>query len=35
MTETAFESALAARTAQMLDACTRCGKCVEICPMTR
>ena len=34
MTETAFESALAARTADMLDACTRCGKCVEVCPVT-
>jgi Fe-S oxidoreductase len=34
MTETAFESALFARTAEMLDACTRCGKCVEICPVT-
>ncbi len=34
MTETAFESALAARTAEMLDACTQCGKCVEICPVT-
>ena len=34
MMETAFEAALAARTADMLDACTRCGKCVEICPMT-
>jgi len=34
MTETAFETALAARTHDMLDACTRCGKCVEICPMT-
>jgi Fe-S oxidoreductase len=34
MTETAFETALAARTNDMLDACTRCGKCVEICPMT-
>ena len=34
MTETAFESALSARTAEMLDACTRCGKCVEICPVT-
>jgi heterodisulfide reductase subunit D len=32
--ETAFESALAARTADMVDACTRCGKCVEICPVT-
>ena len=35
MTETAFESALAARTAEMLDACTRCGKCVEVCPMAK
>jgi heterodisulfide reductase subunit D len=34
MTETAFEQALAARTAEMLDACTQCGKCVEICPVT-
>ena len=34
MTETAFEAALAARTAEMLDACTTCGKCVEVCPMT-
>jgi len=34
MTETAFEAALTARTGQMLDACTRCGKCVEICPVT-
>ena len=34
MTQTAFESALAARTNDMLDACTRCGKCVEICPVT-
>ena len=34
MTETAFESALAARTNDLLDACTRCGKCVEICPVT-
>ena len=32
MTETAFESALAARTNDMLDACTRCGKCVNVCP---
>ena len=35
MTETAFENALAARTAEMIDACTRCGKCVEICPVTK
>jgi Fe-S oxidoreductase len=33
MTET-FESALAQRVDTMLDACTRCGKCVEVCPVT-
>lgn len=33
MTET-FESALQARVDEMLDACTRCGKCVEVCPTT-
>jgi heterodisulfide reductase subunit D len=27
-----FESALLARADQMVDACTRCGKCVEVCP---
>src|SRR5580765_1251244 len=35
MAETAFEQALAARTSAMLDACTRCGKCVEVCPMAQ
>jgi Fe-S oxidoreductase len=34
MNDMTFESALSARTAQMIDACTRCGKCVEICPVT-
>jgi len=29
-----FESALAARVDTMVDACTRCGKCVEACPVT-
>ena len=29
-----FESALAGRVAAMADACTRCGKCVEVCPVT-
>jgi Fe-S oxidoreductase len=33
MTVHTFESALAERTAEMLDACTRCGKCVEVCPV--
>jgi heterodisulfide reductase subunit D len=30
----AFESALSARIDGMIDACTRCGKCVEVCPVT-
>ncbi len=33
MTET-FESALAGRVDHILDACTRCGKCFEVCPIT-
>src|SRR5277367_1588532 len=32
-TET-FEAALKARADAMADACTRCGKCVEVCPAT-
>jgi Fe-S oxidoreductase len=32
MNNLSFETALAARTAEMVDACTRCGKCVEACP---
>jgi heterodisulfide reductase subunit D len=31
MTET-FESALQSRADAMVDACVRCGKCVEVCP---
>jgi heterodisulfide reductase subunit D len=30
-----FETALEARVEQMLDACTRCGKCVEVCPSVK
>src|SRR5213594_2963070 len=33
MSET-FETALAARDTAKADACTRCGKCVEVCPVT-
>src|SRR5229473_3588403 len=33
MTDT-FETALSARVEAMADACTRCGKCVEVCPVT-
>ncbi len=29
-----FESALGERVGNMIDACTRCGKCVEACPVT-
>jgi heterodisulfide reductase subunit D len=29
-----FEVALDARAQTMADACTRCGKCVEVCPVT-
>jgi heterodisulfide reductase subunit D len=29
-----FETALTARVDAMADACTRCGKCVEVCPVT-
>ena len=29
----AFVDSLAGRAADVLDACTRCGKCVEVCPM--
>ena len=29
-----FETALAARVDTMLDACTKCGKCFEACPIT-
>jgi heterodisulfide reductase subunit D len=32
MSEISFETALDARVEEMLDACTRCGKCVEVCP---
>ena len=32
MSEISFETALDSRVDDMLDACTRCGKCVEVCP---
>ena len=34
MNEAAFASGLSARVGEMLEACTRCGKCVEVCPIT-
>jgi Fe-S oxidoreductase len=30
-----FEAALDERVADMLDACTRCGKCVDVCPSVK
>ncbi len=30
----AFHAVLTARTEEMLESCTRCGKCVQVCPMT-
>jgi heterodisulfide reductase subunit D len=35
MTQTPFENALAGRVDAMVDACVRCGKCVEVCPITQ
>src|SRR5262247_3699004 len=32
MNDISFETALGSRVGLMLDACTRCGKCVEVCP---
>jgi Fe-S oxidoreductase len=34
MPQTPFELAVAGRVDAMVDACTRCGKCVEACPVT-
>jgi heterodisulfide reductase subunit D len=35
MNDIAFETALSGRVEHILDACTRCGKCVEVCPSVR
>jgi Fe-S oxidoreductase len=32
MTDLSFEAALNDRTGDMLEACVKCGKCVEVCP---
>jgi heterodisulfide reductase subunit D len=32
MNDISFETALSDRVDRMVDACTRCGKCVEVCP---
>ena len=34
MNAPSFDAALAGRIAHILDACTTCGKCVEVCPIT-
>lgn len=34
MSESSFDAALAGRVERVLDACTRCGKCFEVCPIT-
>jgi heterodisulfide reductase subunit D len=35
MGDISFETALGERVEDMLDACTRCGKCVEVCPSVK
>jgi Fe-S oxidoreductase len=35
MNNISFETTLGSRVTQMLDACTKCGKCVEVCPSVR
>ncbi len=35
MNDISFETALGERVDDMLDACTRCGKCVEACPSVK
>jgi len=35
MSDISFETALGERVDDMLDACTRCGKCVEVCPSVK
>ncbi len=34
-TDLSFEAAVQARVDEMVDACTRCGKCVEACPSVK
>lgn len=34
MSESSFDAALVERVEHVLDACTRCGKCFEVCPIT-
>ena len=35
MNAISFEAALGERVEDMLEACTRCGKCVEVCPSVK
>ena len=34
-TDLSFEAAIQSRVDEMVDACTRCGKCVEACPSVK
>ena len=34
MADMTFEQVLGARAGEMVEICTRCGKCVDVCPMT-
>ena len=35
LNDSSFETVLGERVEDMLDACTRCGKCVEVCPSVK
>src|SRR5579863_4120291 len=35
MSDLSYEAALQERVEEMVDACTRCGKCVEACPSVK
>jgi heterodisulfide reductase subunit D len=35
MNDISFETALNGRVDHMLNACTKCGKCVEVCPSVK
>src|SRR5947208_3947884 len=35
MNDISFETVLGERVEEMLEACTRCGKCVEVCPSVK
>jgi heterodisulfide reductase subunit D len=35
LNDSSFDTVLGGRVEEMLDACTRCGKCVEVCPSVK